>query len=77
MLDNLEEGIIIIEETSNEILYYNEAATGHKHKRDLDMSFADGKDRIKPNMREVIKSHDEKLFAMANKSIFNDTTLDT
>ena len=36
LLDNLEEGVIIIEETSHEILYYNEAATGHRHRRDLD-----------------------------------------
>ena len=32
LLDNLEEGVIIIEETSRDILYYNEAATGHRHK---------------------------------------------
>ena len=36
LLDNLEEGVIIIEETTQDILYYNEAATGHKSKKKLD-----------------------------------------
>ena len=31
LLDNLEEGVIIVEETTSDILYYNNAASGHRN----------------------------------------------
>ena len=67
MLDGLEEGVIILEEKSNEILYYNTAAVSGQVSGQLPIQVTEIK---KPELKAMAMQIDAKRFAKIDKSIF-------
>ena len=76
MLDGLEEGVIILEEKSKDILYYNSAAVSAQESKQFEnmpMQAAE----VKPELKAIVMNIDEKRFAKIEKSMFEATSVDT
>mmetsp|Transcript_27432 Transcript_27432/g.36695 ORF Transcript_27432/g.36695 Transcript_27432/m.36695 type:complete len:177 (+) Transcript_27432:477-1007(+) len=75
ILDGLEEGVVIVEEDSHDILYYNAAASSRKRsKKGTDKEF---KTNEKLAMKDMLKAKERKRFAKIDKSIFLGAVVDT
>lgn len=73
MLDNLEEGVIILEEKSNNVLYSNAAANG-VHVRKKSAINSDLADKVKTELKAMVYEIDEERFAKIDKSLLETTT---
>ena len=74
LLDGLEEGVIILEKKSNDILYYNTAAASAQVSEQLPIQVTEVK---KPELKAMAMKIDEKRFAKIDKSMFEASTVDT
>ena len=69
MLDDLKEGVIVLEEKSKDILYYNAAAAGAQVDKKL-KSLSMQASEVRPKRKAMVMKIDEKRFAKIDKSIF-------
>ena len=69
MLDDLKEGVIVLEEKSKDILYYNAAAAGAQVDKQL-QSLSTQAPEVRPKRKAMVMKIVEKRFAPIDKSIF-------
>ena len=80
ILDNLEEGVVILkDDDSRKILYYNISASGSKRSQWADVQSNVSLTQLtsKPNLAIMLQENSLKQFAPIEKSIFAATTADT
>ena len=77
LLDGLEEGVIIVEEQSKDILFYNTAAALAWLGKQCDKSERILATYVKPELKAMAQKIDEERFAKIDKSMFVATNADT